>query len=641
MRSMNETVTRTKNPNLAKRGTARLTTAQALVRYLSGLRARIEGPQGDEIVPLFAGVFAIFGHGNVAGLGEALYQYRDRLPTYRAHNEQAMAHAAIAFAKAKFRHQMMACTTSIGPGATNLLTAAALAHVNRLPVLFLPGDIFVSRDPDPVLQQVEDFTDGTISANDCFRPVSRYFDRIIHPSQLITALPRAVMTLTDPVLCGPVTLALPQDVQADAFDYPVEFFESPIVEFRAMPPNERNLAEAVRAVIAAKRPVVIAGGGVLYGEACGALRDFAERHGVPVCETQAGKSSLPWDHPLQLGSVGVTGSTAANAMASEADLILAVGTRLADFTTGSNSLFPKIRLVSLNVNPFDATKSRGIPLQADARLGLEALSRELPHWRAEATWTERAKNEGQGWRDTVDRITGRRELTSGELPYDGEVIGAVQRSSPQSTSSDIVVCAAGTLPAELHKLWRTSTPGGYHMEYGYSCMGYEIAGGLGVKMARPDREVVVMLGDGSYLMLNNEIATSVMLDKKLIIVLLDNRGYGCINRLQQGCGGAPFNNMFADSLQFGEGAPKIDFAANAASLGALSEKVANITELEAALQRARSANRTYLICLDTDDTRTTKEGGWWWEVAVPEESPRDSVREARAAYLKGKENQKR
>jgi 3D-(3,5/4)-trihydroxycyclohexane-1,2-dione acylhydrolase (decyclizing) len=641
MRSMNEIVTRTKNPNLAKRGTARLTTAQALVRYLSGLRARIEGPQGDEIVPLFAGVFAIFGHGNVAGLGEALYQYRDRLPTYRAHNEQAMAHAAIAFAKAKFRHQMMACTTSIGPGATNLLTAAALAHVNRLPVLFLPGDIFVSRDPDPVLQQVEDFTDGTISANDCFRPVSRYFDRIVHPSQLITALPRAVMTLTDPVLCGPVTLALPQDVQADAFDYPVEFFESPIVEFRAMPPNERNLAEAVRAVIAAKRPVVIAGGGVLYGEACGALRDFAERHGVPVCETQAGKSSLPWDHPLQLGSVGVTGSTAANALASEADLILAVGTRLADFTTGSNSLFPKIRLVSLNVNPFDATKSRGIPLQADARLGLEALSRELPHWRAEATWTERAKNEGQGWRDTVDRITGRRELTSGELPYDGEVIGAVQRSSPQSTSSDIVVCAAGTLPAELHKLWRTSTPGGYHLEYGYSCMGYEIAGGLGVKMARPDREVVVMLGDGSYLMLNNEIATSVMLDKKLIIVLLDNRGYGCINRLQQGCGGAPFNNMFADSLQFGEGAPKIDFAANAASLGALSEKVANITELEAALQRARSANRTYLICIDTDDTRTTKEGGWWWEVAVPEESPRDSVREARAAYLKGKESQKR
>jgi 3D-(3,5/4)-trihydroxycyclohexane-1,2-dione acylhydrolase (decyclizing) len=638
---MNEIMTLPENPSVAKRGTVRLTTAQALVRYLSGVRTRIEGPQGGELVPLFSGVFAIFGHGNVAGIGEALYQYRDRLPTYRAHNEQAMAHAAIAFAKAHFRRRMMACTTSIGPGATNLLTAAALAHVNRLPVLFLPGDIFVSRDPDPVLQQLEDFSDGTISANDCFRPVSRYFDRIIKPSQLITSLPRAVLTLTDPVLCGPVTLALPQDVQADAFDYPNEFFESPVIEFRAAPPSETELAGAKRAVMAAKRPVIIAGGGVLYGGACEALRGFAERHGVPVCETQAGKSSLPWDHPLQLGSVGVTGSPAANALASDADLILAVGTRLADFTTGSNSLFTKARLVSLNVNPFDATKSFGIPLQADARLGLETLSKELPHWRAETAWTERAKSEAAEWRSTVDIITGRRDLASGELPYDGEVIGAVQRSSAQSTTADIVVCAAGTLPAELHKLWRTTTPGGYHMEYGYSCMGYEIAGGLGVKMARPDREVIVMVGDGSYLMLNNEIATSVMLDKKLLIVLLDNRGYGCINRLQQGCGGAPFNNMFTDSLQFGEGAPKIDFAANAASLGALSEKVGNIPELEAALQRARSASRTYLICIDTDDTRTTKEGGWWWEVAVPEESPRDSVRRAHAAYLREKENQRR
>jgi len=638
---MNETITLPENTSIAKRGTVRLTTAQALVRYLSGLRTRVEGPLGEEIVPLFGGVFAIFGHGNVAGIGEALYQHRDQLPTYRAHNEQAMAHAAIAYSKAHFRRRLMACTTSIGPGATNLLTAAALAHVNRLPVLFLPGDIFVSRDPDPVLQQVEDFSDGTISANDCFRPVSRYFDRILQPSQLITSLPRAVLTLTDPVLCGPATLALPQDVQAAAFDYPVEFFETGVVEFRVAAPSEGDLAGAVRAVMAAKRPVIIAGGGVLYGGACEALRGFAERHGVPICETQAGKSSLPWDHPLQLGSVGVTGSPAANALASEADLILAVGTRLQDFTTGSNSLFPKARLVSLNVNPFDATKARGIPFQADARLGLEALNKALPHWQAESAWSERAKAEATAWRSTVVRITQRRDLNAGELPYDGEVIGAVQRSSPKSTTDDIVVCAAGTLPAELHKLWRTSTPGGYHMEYGYSCMGYEIAGGLGVKMARPDREIIVMVGDGSYLMLNNEIATSVMLDKKLIIVLLDNRGYGCINRLQQSCGGKPFNNMLEDCLQFGEGAPDIDFAANAASLGALSEKVANIAELEAALQRARAADRTYLICIDTDDTRTTKEGGWWWEVAVPEESPSESVRQARAVYLRGKENQKR
>jgi 3D-(3,5/4)-trihydroxycyclohexane-1,2-dione acylhydrolase (decyclizing) len=638
---MNETATVSETSTSTRRGTVRLTTAQALVRYLAGLRTRFEGPQGDEVVPLFGGVFAIFGHGNVAALGEALYQHRDRLPTYRAHNEQGMAHAAIAYAKAHFRRRMMACTSSIGPGATNFLTAAALAHVNRLPVLFLPGDIFVSRDPDPVLQQVEDFGDGTVSANDCFRPVSRYFDRIVHPSQLISALPRAVRILTDPALCGPVTLAMPQDVQADAYDYPTEFFETPVIEFRAVPPSEGELAAAVRAVMAAKRPVIIAGGGVLYGGACEGLRGFAERHGVPVCETQAGKSSLPWDHPLQLGSVGVTGSPASNALASEADLILAVGTRLQDFTTGSNSLFTKARLVCLNVNPFDATKARGISLQADARLGLEALSKALPHWRAEATWTDRAKEEAAAWRKTTDTITQRRDLAAGELPYEGEVIGAVQRSSPQSTTNDIAVCAAGTLPAELHKLWRTSTPGGYHMEYGYSCMGYEIAGGLGVKMARTDREVIVMVGDGSYLMLNNEIATSVMLDKKLIIVLLDNRGYGCINRLQQHCGSKPFNNMLVDSLQFGQGAPNVDFAANAASLGALSEKVANIPELEVALQRARAADRTYLICIDTDDTRTTKEGGWWWEVAVPEESPSESVRQARASYLRGKETQKR
>jgi 3D-(3,5/4)-trihydroxycyclohexane-1,2-dione acylhydrolase (decyclizing) len=638
---MNETETISEPPTLSRRGTVRLTTAQALVRYLAGLRTRLEGSHGAEIVPLFGGVFAIFGHGNVAALGEALYQHRDRLPTYRAHNEQAMAHAAIAYAKAHFRRRMMACTSSIGPGATNFLTAAALAHVNRLPVLLLPGDIFVSRDPDPVLQQVEDFNDGTVSANDCFRPVSRYFDRIVHPSQLITSLPRAVRTLTDPALCGPVTLALPQDVQADAFEYPVEFFENPVLEFRAAPPSEGELAGAVRAIMAAKRPVIIAGGGVLYGGACEALRGFAERHGVPVCETQAGKSSLPWDHPLQLGSVGVTGSPASNALASESDLILAVGTRLQDFTTGSNTLFSEARLVSINVNSFDATKARAIPLEADARLALEALSKALAQWQAEAAWTERAKAEAAAWRSTVVTITGRRELSPAELPYDGEVIGAVQRSSPYSTANDIVVCAAGTLPAELHKLWRTSTPGGYHMEYGYSCMGYEIAGGLGVKMARPDREVIVMVGDGSYLMLNNEIATSVMLNKKLIIVLLDNRGYGCINRLQQHCGSAPFNNMFADSLQFGNGAPAIDFAANAASLGALSEKVTGVPALEAALARARAANRTYLICIETDDTRTTKEGGWWWEVAVPEESPSESVRQARAVYLRGKENQKR
>ena len=613
----------------------RLTTAQALVRYIAALRT--EGDDRDEGAPLFGGVFAIFGHGNVAGIGEALFRHRDTLTTYRAHNEQAMAHAAIAYAKAHMRRRMMACTTSIGPGATNLVTAAALAHVNRLPVLFLPGDVFMSRAPDPALQQVEDFHDGTVTANDCFKPVSRYFDRIAYPEQLLTALPRAIRVLTDPALCGPVTLALPQDVQAMAYDFPEEFFAPSAILFRAPPPMEAELARAAAVLRQSKRPLIVAGGGVLYANASEALRAFAEAHGVPVAETQAGKGALPWDHPLQMGAIGVTGSTAANALASEADVVIAVGTRLQDFTTGSHSLATQAQLVSLNVNVFDALKWRGVELLADARLGLDALSQSLSGWQPAVDWKTRTTKAGNDWRTAVERITGRREV---ELPYEGEVIGAVQRSSADSPINDIVVCAAGTLPAELHKLWRTATPGGYHMEYGYSCMGYEIAGGLGVKMARPGREVIVMVGDGSYLMLNSEIATSVMLDRKLIIVVLDNRGYGCINRLQQACGGEPFNNLFDDCAQGPGGAPRIDFAAHAASLGALAENVKTIAELEAALARARGADRTYLVCIETDPDRTTEEGGCWWEVAVPEVSDRDKVREARRNYEQDKQQQK-
>ncbi len=613
--------------------TIRLTTAQALIRYLAALHTESRGTK----TPLFGGVFAIFGHGNVAGIGEALYRHRDTLPTYRAHNEQAMAHAAIAYAKAHMRRRMMACTTSIGPGATNLVTAAALAHVNRLPVLFLPGDVFMSRAPDPALQQVEDFHDGTVSANDCFKPVSRYFDRIVYPEQLLTALPRAIHVLTDPALCGPVTLALPQDVQTVAYDFPEDFFAPAAVLFRAQPPMEEELARAVAVLRGSKRPLIVAGGGVLYAEAGATLRAFADAHGVPVAETQAGKGALPWNHPMQAGAIGVTGSTAANELARDADVVLAVGTRLQDFTTGSHSLSTQARLVSLNVNVFDALKWRGVELLADARLGLEALSRALSGWRSAPDWQDKAGNAANDWRETVDRITGRREV---ELPYDGEVIGAVQRSVADSPARDIVVCAAGTLPAELHKLWRTATPGGYHMEYGYSCMGYEIAGGLGVKMAKPEREVVVMVGDGSYLMLNAEIATSVMLDRKLIIVVLDNRGYGCINRLQQACGSEPFNNLFDDCVQGPDGAPRIDFAAHAASMGALAENVKTIPELEAAMGRARAAKRTYLICIQTDPDRTTAEGGCWWEVAVPEVSDRAQVRAARLGYERDKQQQK-
>jgi 3D-(3,5/4)-trihydroxycyclohexane-1,2-dione acylhydrolase (decyclizing) len=610
-------------------GTVRLTAAQALVRYLAAQRVTTEDGSGTE--PLFGGVFAIFGHGNVAGLGEALYQHRHELPTLRAQNEQAMAHSAIAYAKAHFRRRMMAVTTSIGPGATNLVTAAALAHVNRLPVLLLPGDIFVSRAPDPVLQQVEDFHDGGISANDVFKPVSRYFDRIVHPAQLLTALPRAMRVLTDAALCGPVTLALPQDVQAAAFDFPPDFFAPRVATFHSPAPVAHEIDAALERLRSAKRPMIVAGGGVLYGRATNALRAFASAYGIPVAETQAGKGSLAWDDPLNAGALGVTGSPAANALAHDADCVLAVGTRLQDFTTGSNTLFTQADVIGINANAFDGLKHRGLVVQADARLALDALAARLNEWRADPTWTDRAHTLASEWRDTLGKLTNAPQR-EGVLPYEADVIGAVQRSSERSTADDIVVCAAGTLPAELHKLWRTARPGGYHVEYGYSCMGYEIAGGLGAKLARPDREVIVMVGDGSYLMMNSEIATSVMLGAKLIVVVLDNRGYGCINRLQQACGGAPFNNLFDNCAQGPLGAPAVNFAAHARSLGAKAEHVANVGELEAALQRARAADRTYVISIDTDPARTTDDGGWWWEVAVPEVSTRTAVRDARAKY---------
>ncbi|MBB3212362.1 3D-(3,5/4)-trihydroxycyclohexane-1,2-dione acylhydrolase (decyclizing) [Herbaspirillum sp. Sphag1AN] len=618
----------------APAATIRLTMAQALVRYLDALR--IQTPEG--VVPLFGGVFSIFGHGNVAGIGEALYQVRETLPTYRAHNEQAMAHTAIAYAKAHMRHRMMAVTSSIGPGATNLLTAAALAHVNRLPVLLLPGDVFVSRRPDPVLQQLENFQDAGISANDAFKPLSRFFDRICYPEQLLSALPRAIQVLTDPAQCGPVTLALPQDVQTMAFDYPLAFFSPKTIVLRAQAPAQEELQDALALLRDARQPLIVAGGGALYGDATEALRRFAELHGIPVAETQAGKGALPWSHPLQLGAIGVTGSPAANAMAAQADVVIAVGSRLQDFTTGSHTLFSQARLLSINVNPVDAMKWHATTLLSDARLGLNTLSQALGDWRSDNGWQARAHDLADGWRARVAQITGCTDIGA-SLPYDGEVIGAVQRSSVDSAVNDIVVCAAGTLPAELHKLWRAGRPGAYHVEYGYSCMGYEIAGGLGAKMAHPERDVIVMVGDGSYLMMNSEIATSVMLDQKLIIIVLDNRGYGCINRLQQACGGAPFNNMLEDCLQGPLGAPQIDFAAHARALGALAENVKTIAGLEAALQKARAADRTYLICIDTDATRTTADGGCWWEVAVPEVSTRPQVQQARADYEQQRQSQ--
>ena len=596
--------------------TVELTASQALVRYLAA-------QQVDPGVPFIAGVWAIFGHGNVAGLGEALHAYREHLPTWRGHNEQGMAHAAIAFAKASNRRRAMAVTTSIGPGATNLVTAAAVAHVNRLPVLLLPGDVFASRAPDPVLQQVEDFQDGTVSANDCFRPVSRYFDRITRPEQLLTALPRAFATMTDPAECGPVTLSLCQDVQAQAHAWPESFFEPRIRHPRRPPPDARELRAAVEAVRAAKRPLVIAGGGVHYAEATQALREFIETHNVPAAETQAGKSALAWDHPLNLGSIGVTGSSAANAVAASADLIIAVGTRLQDFTTGSWALFanPARRILQLNVAAYDAAKHAAIPLVCDARIGLPALSRGLDAWRAPDTDSAlRAE-----WRTAVDEVTA---LPRGNaLPSDAQVIGAVQRSTGPDA---VLVCAAGGLPGELHKLWRATRPNGYHLEYGYSCMGYEIAGGLGVKMALPDREVVVMVGDGSYLMMNSELATAVMLGRKIIVVVLDNRGFGCITRLQEATGGARFNNLLDDALH--EEPSRIDFVAHARALGAVAEKADSIEALEQAMARARESDRTCCIVIDTDPMACTDAGGHWWDVSVPEVSEREEVRAARAGY---------
>ncbi len=602
--------------------TVRLTTAQALLRYMINQKVRV----GGEAVPLFAGVWAIFGHGNVAGLGEALYPLREQLPTFRGHNEQAMAHAAIAYAKASRRKRVMAVTSSIGPGATNMVTAAAVAHVNRLPVLFLPGDVFASRRPDPVLQQVEDFGDPTVTANDCFRPVSRYWDRITRPEQLLVTLPRAMAVLTDPADCGPVTLALCQDVQAEAYDFPEGFFREKVWEQRRVRPDEGELARAANILRQAEKPLIVAGGGVLYSEADGLLADFATRHGFPVAETQAGKGVLPWDHRQNVGSIGVTGSSAANALSAEADVILAAGTRLQDFTSGSRALFgnPGRRIIQLNVTVFDSHKHQAEPLVADAREGLAALDAALGDYEASSDWRDRTSRQIGDWNQAADAVLAASDTA---LPSDAQVIGAVNRSVDDNA---VVVCAAGGLPGELHKLWRTPQVGGYHLEYGYSCMGYEIAGGIGVKMAQPDREVVVMVGDGSYLMLNAEIATSIMLGQKLILVILDNRGFGCITRLQTSCGREPFNNLLKDALH--NELPAIDFRKNAESLGATAEKVSSLAELEAAMARARASDRTYAIVIDTDPMIATEAGGAWWDVAVAEVSESEGVRAARRTY---------
>jgi 3D-(3,5/4)-trihydroxycyclohexane-1,2-dione acylhydrolase (decyclizing) len=598
--------------------TIRLTAAQAMVKWLGAQMT----PEGGRFIE---GVWAIFGHGNVAGIGEALQTQSAILPTWRGHNEQTMAHTAIAYAKAHGRRKAMAVTSSIGPGATNMVTAAALAYVNRIPVLFIPGDVFATRAPDPVLQQVEDFADGTVSANDCFRPVVRYFDRIARPEQILTALPRAFAVMTDPAQCGPVCLAFCQDTQAEAYDYPVEFFTPKVWHIRRPEPDARELADAVALLKSAKRPLIVAGGGVIYSGAEAALVDFAKQHNVPFIETQAGKGISSWEERLNFGTPGVTGSDCGNKLAAEADLVLAVGSRLQDFTTGSWSIFknPGRKILAINVQAYDAAKRGSVALVADAKVALERLSAALgDHRFADPDFAARDQ-----WFKVTDALMA--APSGNALPTDAQVVGAVNR---HATAKTIVMGAAGSMPGVLHVLWRGAA-GGYHMEYGFSCMGYEVAGALGIKMAQPQRDVICMVGDGSYMMANSELATAVMMGVPFTVVLTDNRGFGCINRLQAHTGGAPFNNLLDDSHHVNPSA--IDFVAHAGSMGAKVVKAAGIAGLEAALAEGRSSQVPTVIVIDSDPGPGTGAGGSWWEVGVPEVSTRPSVTAARKEFEAG------
>ena len=606
--------------------TIRLTAAQAMVKWLSVQMTE----DGERFIE---GVWAIFGHGNVAGIGEALHGIGDALPTWRGQNEQTMAHAAIAYSKTLKRRRAQAVTSSIGPGATNLITACALAHVNRLPVLFIPGDIFANRRPEPVLQQIEDMNDGTVSANDCFRPVSAYFDRIARPEHLLTCLPRALAVMTDPGSCGPVTLAFCQDVQAELYDYPEAFFEPKAWRIRRPEPDPREVEDLADAIRAARRPVIISGGGVIYSEAEAELAAFAEKHHIPFVETQAGKGANSWEHPLNFGSPGVTGSASANALCAEADLVIGIGTRFQDFTTGSWALFrnPTRRLASINLAGYDATKHSALPCVGDARITLTRLSAALKAYRG----PEVDAGIRTDWHRTVERVTAAPETDGpGNLPTDAQVIGAVQRAA---TEISVVMCAAGTMPGALQVLWQ-SAKGGYHMEYGFSCMGYEVAGAMGIKLARPDKDVICFVGDGSYMMANSELATAVMRRVPFTVVLTDNCGYGCINRLQIECGGAEFNNMYKDCNV--DVQPEIDFVAHAASMGARAEKIGSIAELEARIAAARGRNIPSVLVIDTDAVPGSDAGGHWWDVAVPQVGGPERLERARARYTENAANQR-
>lgn len=610
--------TKPKEPLVQQNTTLRMTVGQAILKYLSVQQTELIN---GSLSSLCGGIFGIFGHGNVTGLGEAIYQYRNLLPYFRGQNEQSMAHAAIAFAKTFRCRRMMAVTSSIGPGATNMLTAAATAHVNRLPVLFLPGDIFASRLPDPVLQQLENFSSPLDSVNDCFRPVSRYFDRITRPEQLLQTLPRAIQTLTNPAQCGPVTLCLPQDVQTEAYDFPSEFFEPKIHYLMRPEGDKRQFFQAYQMIKSSKKPLIIAGGGVHYSGATQALSELSLKLGIPVAETQAGKGALAWDAAFNLGGIGVTGSSAANAIAKEADLIICIGTRLSDFTTASRTLFenPEAKFMNINTCHWDAFKHTSFPLICDAKRAIVKITRNLARHSTSDEYKDRCRSEIIKWNELHAKATA---YTSGK-PNDAQVLGVVNKAAGRST---IVVCAAGGLPGELHKLWRVSTSDSYHVEYGYSCMGYEIAGGLGVKIAKPGTEVFVLVGDGSYLMMHTELLTARQLDMKINVIVLDNRGFGCIDRLQKSCGSPSFGNLFKEDID------GIDYVANAKSYGCHASKANNLVELGQILIANRAIKNTCVTVIETDPSQSTP-GTAWWNVPIAACSQVPEVNSARETYL--------
>jgi 3D-(3,5/4)-trihydroxycyclohexane-1,2-dione acylhydrolase (decyclizing) len=617
----------------------RLTVGQALVRFLAAQEVERDGERHR----FFAGCFGIFGHGNVAGLGQALQQHEDLLPYRQARNEQAMVHVAAGYARQRNRLGTFACTTSVGPGATNMVTGAALATINRLPVLLLPGDTFANRRPHPVLQQLELPHDATASVNDCLRPVSRYFDRIERPEQLLPSGLEAMRVLTDPANTGAVTLALPEDVQTEAFDVPGEFLEPRVWTMWRRPPAPDALARAVELVRGAARPLIVAGGGVIYSEATAALRALVDAAGIPVCETQAGRGALDSDHPLALGAVGATGTLAANRLAREADVVIGAGTRWSDFTTASKSAFqhPGVRFVNVNVAAFDAAKHSGLALVADARLALEALRGAIEGHRVDPEWERRAVELSAAWAAEVERLTG---AGHGPPPSQAEVIGAVNDAAGRD---GIVVCAAGSMPGDLHKLWRARDPKSYHVEYGYSCMGYEIPGAMGVKLAAPEREVFAMVGDGSYLMLPGELATAVAERIPIVVVLVNNHGYASIGALSRSLGSAGFGTHYRsrDGRQLLDDAPlaeplPIDLATNAESLGARLIRTRTIDELRAALEEARGASGPVVLHIEVDRYEGVPSYEGWWDVPVAEVSEDERVRSAREEYERARKAQR-